>query len=135
MKKEIKNLIFSHNNIEEGIYITYDLEKYVDKLIKNATIITYINEGVLKGFIAFYANNPNKNAYLSMILIDKKSQGENIGKLLLESSINNLKNKKFINYSLEVLKQNTKAINFYKNFGFKIKEDRNLLWLMSLDFS
>jgi ribosomal protein S18 acetylase RimI-like enzyme len=133
MKREIHNLVLRHNNFIDGLYIPQDLNVYVDKIMKNAIIITYNYEGELKGFIAFYANSPNRRAFLSLILVDKNSQGKNIGKFLLESSIRDLRNKKFVSYSLEVLKKNTKAISLYKNFGFEIQEDRKTFWLMNLD--
>ncbi|MBM3430572.1 MAG: GNAT family N-acetyltransferase [Bacteroidetes bacterium] len=132
MKDEIYNLISSHNNLIDGIYIPHDLDVYVEKLVNKAIILTYHDACELKGFVAFYANNPNGEAFLSMILVHKNSQGNNIGKLLLESSIMVLRNKNILNYSLEVLKQNLKAIELYKNFGFQIEEDKENFWRMKL---
>jgi ribosomal protein S18 acetylase RimI-like enzyme len=133
MIDDLKQIILKHNNLDEGIYIPSNLDIYLQKIIKHAVVIPYYSKGSLEGFIAYYANNPNKSAFLTMILVDRFSQGQKIGKLLLESSINDLKNNGFLTYSLEVLKHNSKAMLFYQKYGFKIIEDRNNLWLMECD--
>jgi len=135
MISDVKELILNHNNSKDGIYIPYDVDDFINKIKRYAVIQTYYNENDLKGFIAYYANDPFKNAFLTMLLIDKNCQGEKLGKLLLESSIQDLKNRDFNNYGLEVLKQNQRAILFYEKFGFKKEEDRGDLWLMRLNLN
>ncbi|MAP80966.1 MAG: hypothetical protein CL526_07735 [Aequorivita sp.] len=131
MRKQLIALIKEHNSKESGIYIPVDVEEYVDKLLKYATIVPYFSQGVLMGFISYYNNDEfKKNAFLTMILVSKDYQGKGIGKLLLEFSIRDIQNSGFENYSLEVLKNNAKAIAFYKSYGFIQKEDRDQLWLM-----
>jgi ribosomal protein S18 acetylase RimI-like enzyme len=133
MIKDIKKLIVKHNDTRDGILIRIELDQYVLKLVKLATILPYYSNSTLKGFIAYYANDPSKvDGYLTIILIDKDQRGQGIGKLLMEYSIIDLKNKGFKNYKLEVLKNNSRALNMYKNYGFKIQEDRGDLWLMNL---
>lgn len=133
MIENIKELLLKHNFINEGIYIPSNIENYVEKITSHAIIIPYYSESFLKGFIAYYANDPSGNAFLTMILIDKSVQGEKIGKILLECSILDLQNRGFSFYKLEVLKQNQRAILFYENYGFHIVEDRCDFWLMSLN--
>lgn len=133
MMNDCRELILKHNDPKEGIYILYDIDFYIEKIQKNAVIQTYYDENQLKGFIAYYANDLLKNAYLTMILIDKVDQGKKLGKLLLECSIQDLKNRGFITYSLEVLKINQRAISFYTKYGFEIAENRGDLWLMKLN--
>jgi ribosomal-protein-alanine N-acetyltransferase len=135
MITKIKELILNHNNSNDGIYIPYDIDDFIKKIKKHAVIQTYYKENNLKGFIAYYANDPFKYAFLTMILIDKNCQGERLGKLLLESSIQDLKNRKFHSYGLEVLKQNQRAILFYEKFGFKKVEAKGDFWLMKLNLN
>ena len=133
MIEDIKFLIEKHNDVSEGVIIKIGINDYILKIANFATVIPYYNNSNLKGFIAYYANDKlKKNAYLTMIIIDNESRGEGLGKLLLESSISDLVQQGFINYKLEVLKSNYKAIKMYEKFGFKIEEDRLELWLMNL---
>lgn len=134
MIEDIKNLILSHNDVNDGVLINIDVDEYVLKLCKFATILPYYSNSVLKGFIAYYSNDViNGNAYLTMIIIDKASRGEGLGKLLLQSSILDLFHRGFRNYKLEVLKNNKMAFTIYQKYGFVIEEDRGELWLMNLN--
>lgn len=136
MIADIRKLIISHNNIEDGVQINCDIDEYVSKIYNKATILPYYSESKLKGFIAYYSNDiSKKNAYLTMIIVDRVSQGVGIGKFLLESSMSDLKNRGFNYYKLEVLKKNEKAFLLYQKYGFIIEEDRGDLWLMSLNFN
>ena len=133
MINDIKELILNHNDAREGIYISISVDSYLEKIEKNAVIHAYYDGNQLKGFIAYYANDFLKGGYLTMILIDKVNQGKKLGKLLLECSIQDLKNKGFHTYSLEVLKKNQRAVSFYNKYGFEIDEDREDMWLMKLN--
>lgn len=53
---------------------------------------------------------------LNRLYINPNFQGKSIGKKLLNSSLNEFKINKI---TLEVLKNNIRAINFYKSLGFK----------------
>jgi len=131
IKDEIKNIILLLDSINSRID---DTEVYINKMLKFATILPYIEEGKLQGFISYYSNDPSReNAYLTLIAIHPDFQGKGLGKKLLSCSLVDLQQKKFKNYSLEVLKNNTAAISLYENFGFKIKEDRDHVWLMNLE--
>lgn len=133
MIDDLKELILKHNSLAEGIYIPYNVDEYIVKIKNNAVINTYYIENSLKGFIAYYINDPQKNAFLTMLLIDKSYQGKKIGKLFLESAIRDLKNRQFNSFALEVLKNNYKAISLYEQLGFKTEIDRGNLWLMRLN--
>jgi ribosomal protein S18 acetylase RimI-like enzyme len=133
MKKQIAKILESINLEFEGILIQKPIEEYVIKIISNSTIIPFISEGILKGFISFYCNDfKGKKGYLSMVIVSKDSRDKGIGKILLEASIEYLKNLEFETYSLEVHKTNNKAIDFYSSFGFIKKENKGNFWLMEL---
>jgi ribosomal protein S18 acetylase RimI-like enzyme len=132
MIEDIKKLIETYNDVSEGVLIKIEVEDYVKKIAENAVVLNYYKNSNLIGFIAYYANDSSKkNAFLTMLMIDKSSRGLGLGKLLLNSSISDLSNQGFLNYKLEVLKKNTKAIKLYLSYGFIIEEDRGDLWLMS----
>ena len=134
MIEDLKKIIEANNNINDDLLIKKDIDEYLLKLNKFATILTYYSKSKLIGFIAYYSNEIlNRNAYLTLVIIDKDFRGEGIAKLLLESSISDIINRGFIHYKLEVLKTNIIAIKFYKKYGFSIEEDRGDLWLMNLN--
>ena len=65
-----------------------------------------------------------------MILVDRDFQTSKIGSSLLSFSVQDLINSKFENYTLEVLKNNLKAINFYKKNDFLVIEETDELYTM-----
>lgn len=131
MREKIIQLITENNNSERGILTIEYVEEYVEKLIKNAVIIPHYEEGSLQGFIAFYANDPNKEkAFLSLILVSPKMQGQKIGNFLIQYSVAVLQNRKFQFYDLEVLKINEKALFFYKKNGFEVIGEKDLFYIM-----
>ncbi|MGB4205607.1 MAG: GNAT family N-acetyltransferase [Bacteroidales bacterium] len=133
MKDELIKLLSSHNSADNGIFIPVKLEDYVEKIIENAQIISLSEKGRVIAFIAYYNNDLNKkDAYLTMILVDKEYQSRGIGRNLLEFALKDLKKMKFESFKLEVLKSNQKAISFYKLYGFSIIEDRGDLLLMEM---
>lgn len=132
MEKELKKLLEENNSQKNGIYIPLPIDEYVGKIYLHSTIIPYIVQGELKGFISYYNNDSTTtNAYLTMLLVATECHGQGVGKLLLNSSIQDLKRRGFRNYSLEVLKDNEKAGKLYSDYGFSISEDRGNLWLMT----
>lgn len=113
-----------------------DLEIYVDKLIKNASIISIIKNDILVGFIAFYDNDPNKDlAFLSMIIVNKESENLGYGKKLLELSLKEIENKGFQKYALNVHVENVRAIRLYENYGFIGLEIKSNFLYMEKRFS
>ncbi len=134
MKSDLKKLILSHDEISSEIEKKYNLDSYIDKLSEFATIIPYFNGNLLKGFIAYYSNDISKtDAFLTIIITDKESKGEGIGRLLLQSSISDLTYRGFTNYRLEVLKGNERAIALYQKFGFQIEKDNGYSYVMNLN--
>jgi [ribosomal protein S18]-alanine N-acetyltransferase len=132
MKEQMKDLLLRQNDEQDGILVSISIEDYLNKIISNATIASYTITGKIAGFMAYYNNDPiKKNAFLTMLLVDKVHQGKQIGNLLLDLSIQDLKKSGFHSYSLEVLKTNKKATQLYEKFGFEVKEVRNEIWLMS----
>lgn len=134
MKDAIKQMVLRQPHIKKTILINSSIDTYIDKIFNFSTIIPYYNSSCLKGFIAYYSNDVlNKDAYLTMLIINKKNKGEGFGKLLLNTSITDLRNLGFSDYRLEVEKTNLDAIEFYKNEGFNIEDERESFYLMKLN--
>ncbi|MBB6130767.1 GNAT family N-acetyltransferase [Mucilaginibacter lappiensis] len=134
IREDIKTLLAENNSTEEGLIELSDLNLYVDKICRNASVICSYEEGKLSGLIAYYNNDThNILGYLTVLVIARKYRSKGLGKILLESSLQDLKNKHFKKYRLEVLKQNKKAFKLYTKYGFVVLEDRGNVWLMEVD--
>lgn len=131
MKEKLIRLIKDQNFKEDGLYISTSVEDYVEKIYNYSTLIPYFVNGDIVGFISYYNNDVEKlDAFLTLILVSRKAQGQGIGKLLINTSINDLKKRGFKTYSLEVLKENNKAIHIYTTYGFRIFEEKANSFLM-----
>ena len=131
MKEQLYSLLRENNSKNQGINILIPLQQYVEKICLHSTIIPYHVSNEMKGVVSYYNNdNEGEKAFLTLLLIKEDYQGKGLGKFLLEISIKDLKGKGFKYFSLEVLKNNIRAIKLYEAYGFEKKEDRGELWLM-----
>jgi ribosomal protein S18 acetylase RimI-like enzyme len=97
-----------------------ELDRYAQKLYKNAIVFIITDNKECIGFIAFYANDKNNNqSYIAQLAVKDKSQNKNIGKLLLEICIKFSEENNMKSIKLEVWNQNKIAIEFYKKNGFR----------------
>ncbi|WP_228851074.1 GNAT family N-acetyltransferase [Aegicerativicinus sediminis] len=121
MRDKLIEILVKLNKELNGSLLKLDIPTYVDKIHKAATIRSIYKDGELKAFIAYYDNDENsQKAYLTMLAVSKDCWHLGYGKLLLEQSIKELREKGFQLYSLEVNKDNLTAIALYKKFGFKV---------------
>ncbi|RNC86876.1 MAG: GNAT family N-acetyltransferase [Winogradskyella sp.] len=124
MKKDLIRLLDSINSEFSGELIPVKIEHYANKLINNSKLFLEYDGNSLIGFIAFYANNEeDKRGYLSMLAIDKNYRGKGVAQLLLSKAIIYLQNITFEYFDLDVLKSNSKAIEFYKKNGFDVQNE------------
>ncbi|MEQ8909258.1 MAG: GNAT family N-acetyltransferase [Vicingaceae bacterium] len=115
MKSEILQLL---NDYQVDLNLK-DTNTYFEKLQKLARIITFYDQR-LKGFIAYYCNDEKKDlAFISMIIVDRNSIGQKIGRTLLNSALSNMSYSGFLKCRLEVLAHNINAIGFYEKQGFQ----------------
>lgn len=96
-----------------------EIEDYFSKIDSLSIFEKYYIENNLAGFVSFYCNNEeSKEAFITMVLVDKSYRGRKIAKKLLTNVINSIKTKNFSKCSLEVEVKNINAIYLYKKIGF-----------------
>ena len=126
MRGDLINILQTLNNDLNGTLLSVDIPKYVDKIQKFATIISICKQSEVKAFVAFYENDKNNEvAYLTMIAVCKACWHLGYGKRLLEFSINQIREKGYKFYRLEVKKDNLKAIKLYEKYGFMLRGEEN----------
>ena len=93
----------------------FDMSK---KLLENAFFIALRLESDIIGFIAFYANDfVSHTAYVSLIAVDDGYRGLDYGRQLFEFACDRSCEMGMNKLKLEVLKNNTGAISFYRKMG------------------
>ena len=96
-----------------------NFENYADKLINNAIVYVAKSDKNI-GFIIFYANDKcSKTAYITFLGVIQSARNSNVSKELLDLCFNISKENGMDFIKLEVRKNNSRAINFYKNNGFE----------------
>ena len=96
-----------------------EVDKYLLKIDTYSIFERYYVEKKLSGFISFYCNNDEtKEAFITLVLVNKKYRGMKIAQKLLTRVISRVKAKGFTKCSLEVKIANENAIHIYKTVGF-----------------
>ena len=93
------------------------LDGFIDKLANHAENYCIAKDGEIVGFLSFYANRKDE-AYLSMIAVDKGYRNMGLGTALLNFALNEISERGIPCFKLEVDKDNTSAIAFYRKHGF-----------------
>ncbi|WP_413667286.1 GNAT family N-acetyltransferase [Mucilaginibacter sp. Mucisp86] len=119
LKSKIFDLMNMLVNDESGLFEVGDLDSYIDKLIEKACIITIMEQDVLHGFLAYYANDyNNKVGFISMLIVDPSTKRMGYGRRLVEFALKDLTLKGFEKCRTEVNADNIKAVNICKRLGF-----------------
>lgn len=96
-----------------------DIEVYARKICDHAETIEAWQENTLIGLLAVYLNNVKySSAYITSVSILKSFHGAGIAKELMDHCINLAKRLNFDEVSLEVDRENGRAISFYHKIGF-----------------
>lgn len=99
-------------------------EEYKEKVCQHAQILKAVYNGIIVGFVAFYANNiETKQAYITQIIVLKEYQNKHIGHMLLTKCFDYSRDVGMKECKLEVYNDNLNAIAFYKKNGFCFKEN------------
>lgn len=117
-------------------------DAFLEKHIENKELVSKIRiaaemlvayDANILGYCAFYANNPKtKDVYITLIAVKPMYQNTHIGKRLLRTLVDMAISRGLLTISLEVKKDNQKAINFYRRNGFTVVgEKTSSSYLMS----
>ena len=111
-----------------------DLEIYAKKIIDHAETIEAWQENALIGLLAVYLNNAKySSAFITSISILKSFHGAGIAKKLMHDCIDLATRLDFEEVSLEVGRENVRAISFYHKIGFSERHRNDQSIFMSLN--
>lgn len=109
MKIWVESTIKSHDFIDENYWIeSQDIVR--NKYIPISKTYIYKEDDIIKGFISILNNN-----FIGGLFVANDSQGQGIGKALIDAVKNELNR-----LTLNVFKENVRALKFYKREGFEI---------------
>lgn len=109
----LESTIRAHSFIEKNYWVNnYDLVK--TKYIPYSKTYVYEEGNKIKGFISIIENN-----FIGALFVDNNSEGNGIGKKLLDFA-----KKEYKSLSLAVYKENEKALKFYLREGFSIVKEQ-----------
>lgn len=99
--------------------------KMAEKFASNAAVITLEENGCIRAFAAFYANDMySHTAFLSMIAVLQDYRGRGIARGLLDVICTDAEERGMAYLRLEVKKDNISAKRFYRNNHFSVVEER-----------
>ena len=123
----LESTIYAHKFISKEYWNeNYNIVK--DVYIPMSKTFVYEDNDDIRGFISIINND-----FIGALFVEKNYQSQGIGKSLIDYAKN-----LYDNLSLAVYKENEKALEFYKNMGFKIiseniNEDTNCVeYIMKL---
>ena len=95
-------------------------QELLEKLDTHAIMLgVYGEDGQPVGYSAFYANDTEtRRAFISLFCIREPMQRKHLGSRLMEASITEARLHGMTSICLEVLKEDSGAIAFYKKMGF-----------------
>ena len=96
-----------------------DISKYSQKIFNFGIKFEAYKDNNLIGLIALYVDNQEKTSFITNVSVDPNFQGNKVAENLLLSCVGYLKENNYLEITLHVNKNNTKAINFYKKHNFK----------------
>ncbi|MBY0754994.1 N-acetyltransferase [Clostridium sardiniense] len=109
MKIWVESTIKSHDFIDENYWIeSQDIVR--NKYIPISKTYIYKEDNIIKGFISILNNN-----FIGGLFVANDSQGQGIGRELVDTVKNELNS-----LTLNVFKENVRALKFYKREGFEI---------------
>lgn len=122
---EIRDLIIEEQQRQAGRFIEgVDLDAYVQKLGDRAELVSEMNGGRCRGFVAFYCNNLNtRRAFISSVLVAPQDRSTGLGRALVTRVLDICRERGFTVCALEVRADNAAALAMYGSLGFiKIDE-------------
>jgi len=131
--EDIKKHLYScSNSFIPSLESYVDISKYSQKIFDFGIKFEAYKDNNLIGLIALYVDNQEKTSFITNVSVDPNFQGNKVAENLLLSCVGYLKENNYLEVTLHVNKNNTKAINFYKKHNFKEKNNIKNNLLMEL---
>lgn len=124
--EEIKNnlITFDERLIPSISSLVDNMDEYASKLLKNAVVLGMYEQEKLIGSAAFYCNDlESKTAFLSQIVVSEECVSRGYGSKLLKECERISKDNGMTKMKLEVYKDNTVGLAFYKKNGYLYEKD------------
>lgn len=110
-----------------------DIETYAEKIVQNAVTFEAWDEGRLVGLVAAYINDPERqNSYVTHVCVVPDLAGQGIAATLIEACLAKARRDRFAEMTLEVGRENLRAIGLYEKFGFRVQDDKDGILKMGL---
>lgn len=100
-----------------------DVEIYAEKLFDKAQRIECFETNELLALLAFYVNLENSFCFITNISVDEKLKGKKVGDALILKLVEFCLKNNINQIQLEVRKENSKAISFYKKHNFTLLKE------------
>ena len=129
----LTKLIQDERQYDNSIDVNFKVKDYFKNVIKNKNnmLLCYEEDEIIKGYIYLkLIDNDNKKGYLiDGLYVDTEYRNNGIATMLIEKSLNIIKDTNVDFVDINVMSTNRVAINLYKSFGFnefKISFRKNL---------
>ena len=129
---QLRELLDSERQtVDYSVLSDQEIDTYIRKISDLAEISSLTEVGGIKGFIAFYCNDPAKDsAFITMLIVNPSCRGQGIGHALVSFVLSIMRTRLFRVCRLQVHQDNIAAIKLYENCGFIIIEDNTEYHLM-----
>jgi ribosomal protein S18 acetylase RimI-like enzyme len=118
--------ILSAKQMNYMLHLFYDEDALQKQMVQGHQFILAVENNEAVGFASYSPKENNTAIYkLHKIYVDPNQQGKNIGKLLLNYIIDDIKTKNADKLELNVNRHN-KALHFYQKNGFEIVKEEDI---------
>lgn len=118
----LTKLIQAERQYDDSIDENFVVKDYFKNVINNKDniLLCYEEDEIIKGYIYLkLVNNDNKKGYLiDGLYVDNEYRNNGIATKLIENALNVIKKTNISVVDINVMANNSVAINLYKRFGF-----------------
>lgn len=118
----LTKLIQDERQYDDSINENFVVKDYFKNVINNKDniLLCYEEDKIIKGYIYLkLVNNDNKKGYLiDGLYVDNEYRNNGIATKLIENALNVIKKANISVVDINVMANNSVAINLYKRFGF-----------------
>jgi ribosomal protein S18 acetylase RimI-like enzyme len=100
-----------------------DIQAYAEKIARHAETFEAWFEGRLVGLVAAYLNDRDRqNGFVTSVSVEELFMGQGIAFVLFKSCLATAQRRKLKSMTLDVHKDNKRAIGFYRKFDFQMMD-------------